>query len=105
MLDETLVVYMTEYGRTPRINKDSGRDHWPQAFSIAFAGAGIQGGQVIGASDKDGAAVADRPVTPEEIAATILNLTGIHPRAEFIKKDGRPIPYVERAEPIAELLA
>lgn len=105
MLDETLVIYMTEYGRTPRINKDAGRDHWPQAFSIAFAGAGIKGGQVIGASDKDGAAVTDRPVTPEEVAATILRLVGIHPQTEFIKQDGRPIAYVDRAEPVHELLA
>ena len=105
MLDETLVIYMTEYGRTPRINKDAGRDHWPQAFSIAFAGAGIQGGQVIGASDKDGAAVAERPVSPEEIAATILHLTGIHPQTEFLRKDGRPFPYVDRARPVGELLA
>lgn len=105
LLDETLVIYMTEYGRTPRINKDAGRDHWPQAFSIAFAGAGVRGGQVIGASDKDGAAVVDRPVTPEEIAATILHLAGIHPQSEFIKNDGRPIAYVDHASPVHEMLA
>ncbi len=105
MLDETLVIYMTEYGRTPRVNKDAGRDHWPQAFSIAFAGAGIQGGQVLGATDEQGAAVRERPVTPEQIAATILHLTGIDPRTEFIKDNGRPILFVDEAEPIDELLA
>lgn len=105
MLDETLVIYMTEYGRTPRVNKDGGRDHWPQAFSVAFAGAGVKGGQVIGASDNDGAAVIDRPVSPEEIAATILHLTGIDPQTEFYKPDGRPIQFVDYAQPIQELLA
>lgn len=105
LLDETLVIYMTEYGRTPRVNKDAGRDHWPQAFSIAFAGAGIKGGQVLGASDKDGASVIDRPVSPEEIAATILHLTGINPHAEYLKPDGRPIQFVDYAKPIQELLA
>lgn len=105
LLDETLVIYMTEYGRTPRVNKDAGRDHWPQAFSIAFAGAGIKGGQVLGVSDKDGASVIDRPVSPEEIAATILHLTGIDPQAEYLKPDGRPIQFVDYAKPIQELLA
>jgi len=105
LLDDTLVIYMTEYGRTPRVNSKAGRDHWPQAFSIAFAGAGIKGGQVLGASDKDGAAVIDRPVSPEEIAATILHLTGIDPHTEYIKPDDRPIQFVDHAEPIQELLA
>ena len=105
MLDETLVVYMTEYGRTPRINKDAGRDHWSQAFSIAFAGAGIRGGQVLGATDKHGAAVVDRPVSPEEIAATILHLAGIDPHTVYTKPDGRPIQFVDNAQPIREILA
>ena len=105
LLDETLVIYMTEYGRTPRVNKDAGRDHWPQAFSIAFAGAGIKGGQILGASDKDGASVIDRPVSPEEIAATILHLTGIDPQTEYLKPDGRPIQFVDYAKPIQEILA
>lgn len=104
LLDDTLVVYMTEYGRTPKINADGGRDHWPNAFSIAFAGAGIRGGQVLGATDEQGARVIDRPVSPEEIAATILHLVGIHPQTEFRKPDGRPIQYVDHAAPIHELL-
>jgi len=106
MLDETLVVYMSEYGRTPKINTQAGRDHWPQAFSIAFAGAGIKAGQVIGASDDKGAAVADHPVSPEEIAATILHLVGIEPQQEYLTTEGRPIQYVDKsARPIADLLA
>ncbi len=104
MLDETLVVYMTEYGRTPRVNAKAGRDHWPSAFSIAFAGAGIKPGQVIGASDATGAAVKERPVSPEEIAATILHLVGVHPQQEFVRPDGRPVTFVDEARPLAPLL-
>lgn len=105
LLDETLVVYLTEFGRTPKINADAGRDHWPNACSVAFAGAGIKTGQVIGATDAHGAQVIDQPVSPEEIAATILHLAGIDPHKAFLREDGRPIPYVEQAQPIAALLA
>lgn len=105
MLDETLVVYLTEFGRTPKINSQAGRDHWPNACSAVFAGAGIKKGQVIGATDKDGAEVIDQPVSPEEIAATILHLVGIHPQTTYMRADGRPIPYVERARPIEALLS
>lgn len=105
MLDETLVVYLTEFGRTPKVNKDSGRDHWPGVFSVAFAGSGIKTGQIIGASDKIGGAPADRPVSPEEIAATILTLAGVNPRTVVPKTDGRPMMFVDEAEPIRELLA
>ncbi|MCA9269020.1 MAG: DUF1501 domain-containing protein, partial [Planctomycetales bacterium] len=105
MLDETLVVYMTEFGRTPKVNSQAGRDHWPGVFSVAFAGAGIKTGQVLGASDKIGGAPAERPVSPEEIAATILSLAGVHPRTVVPKMDGRPGMFVDKANPIAELLA
>ena len=105
MLDETLVIYMTEYGRTPKVNGDGGRDHWPRAFSIAFAGAGIQAGQVIGSSDKIGGDVTDHPVSPEEIAATILHLVGINPQSHFVGRDNRPLPYVDYAQPIQQLLS
>jgi len=106
LLDETLVVYLTEFGRTPKINKEAGRDHWPGAFSVAFAGAGIQAGQVLGASDKNGAYVAEFPVAPEEIAATILSLVGIDPQTTYTSHvDGRPIFYFEKARPVQRLLA
>jgi len=105
MLDETLVVYMTEFGRTPKVNSQAGRDHWPRVFSVALAGAGIQTGQVLGASDKVGGEPAERPVSPEEIAATILSLAGVNPRTVVQKTDGRPIMFVDHAEPIAGLLA
>lgn len=103
LLDETLVLCMTEYGRTPRVNNKAGRDHWPSAFSIALAGAGIRAGQVIGASDKNGAAVKERPVSPEEIAATVLSLLGIDPRQQYVRGDGRPMTFVDDAAPIREL--
>lgn len=105
MLDETLVVYLTEYGRTPRINDKAGRDHWPSAFSVAFAGAGIRTGQVIGMSDRQGAEVRDHPVSPEQIAATILHLVGIDPHTVVNRTDGRPIALIEGGAPIRTLLA
>ena len=105
MLDETLIVYMTEFGRTPKVNSQAGRDHWPRVFSVAFAGAGINTGQVIGASDKVGGEPVDRPVSPEEISATILSLAGVNPRTVVPKTDGRPGMFVDKAQPIRELLS
>lgn len=105
MLDETLVVYMTEFGRTPKVNSSAGRDHWPRVFSVALAGAGMKTGQVLGASDKVGGEPIERPVSPEEIAATILSQVGIYPHTVVQKTDGRPIMFVDHARPIAELLA
>ncbi|MDA7632768.1 DUF1501 domain-containing protein [bacterium] len=91
MLDETLVLVMTDFGRTPRINSTGGRDHWPNCFSIAMAGGGVQGGQVIGESDSLGEFVKDRPITPEDLAATIYTLLGIDPGHELHTPEGRPI--------------
>jgi hypothetical protein len=105
MLDETLVVYSTEFGRTPKINKDVGRDHWSKVFSVAFAGAGIKSGQIIGSSDKDGAYPASDPVSPEELAATILHLVGIHPQTRYLIEGVLPKSYIDEAKPFAKLLA
>jgi uncharacterized protein (DUF1501 family) len=91
MLDETLVVAMGEFGRTPKINTQAGRDHWPNVFSVALAGGGVAGGQVIGSSDAFGEFPADRPVTPPDLAATIFTLLGINPKMELHTSDGRPI--------------
>ncbi len=105
MLDETLVVVMTEFGRTPKVNAAGGRDHWPNCFSAALAGGGIPGGAVIGASDDLGEFVKDRPVTPADMAATIYTLLGIDPGLELRTADGRPIRIApDGAEPIRELL-
>ncbi len=90
LLDETLIVVMGEFGRTPKINTSGGRDHWPRAFSVLLAGAGIEG-QIIGASDRTAESPHDRPVTPADLAATVFTLLGIDPKHEFRTSDGRPI--------------
>ncbi len=102
MLDNTLVVAMGEFGRTPQLNPRGGRDHWPGVWSILFAGAGVQGGQVIGSSDKHGAEPRDRPVTPAEVAATVYRGLGIDLNARLPGPENRPLPIVE-AQPIAEV--
>jgi len=91
MLDQTLVVVMTEFGRTPKINAAGGRDHWPNCYSAALAGGGVPGGAVIGASDDLGEFIKDRPVTPSDMAATIYTLLGMDPGLELQTTDGRPI--------------
>jgi uncharacterized protein (DUF1501 family) len=103
MLDTTLVVAMGEFGRTPILNPRGGRDHWPGCWSVLFAGAGVRGGQVVGASDPTGAEPKDRPITPAEVAATIYCALGINTKMQLPGADGQPMPLVE-AEPIRELL-
>ncbi len=106
MLQDTLIVWMGEFGRTPKINASQGRDHWPDAWSTVLAGGGIKGGTVIGSSGKDGESVADRPVTPPEFLATICAALGIDHTKENISTIGRPISIVEAgANPVQELLA
>jgi hypothetical protein len=104
MLENTMVLAMGEFGRTPKINPAGGRDHWPQCWSILMGGGGLKGGQVIGSSDDIGATPKDRPVTPAEVAATIYKGLGISLDLELPGAQGRPIPLVERGvEPIREL--
>ncbi len=91
MLDETLVVCMAEFGRTPRFNNRGGRDHWGPVFSVALAGGGIRGGTVHGASDALGAHPAEGRVLPQDLTATILHCLGIHAHAEILDRLGRPI--------------
>ena len=91
MLEETLVVIGGEFGRTPKVQAtNGGRDHWGNVFSVALAGAGIEGGQVIGASDAIGAVPAARPIRPPDLAATMFHLLGIAPEAEFMDPLQRP---------------
>ena len=104
LLDTTLVVLTTEFGRTPRINQMAGRDHWPQAFSIVMAGAGIKGGNVIGATDSQAAYVTDRPVTPGDMSATVLKLLGIDPDIVVHTPVGRPVQLANGGRPVHELL-
>ena len=91
MLDETLVVVMGEFGRTPKINTSAGRDHWPNVFSVALAGGGVQGGQILGSSDPLGELPKERPVSPSDLAATLYSLLGIDPAGELHTSDGRPV--------------
>jgi len=91
-LDETLVVVLTEFGRTPKINGGAGRDHYPSVYSVALAGGGIRGGQVYGSSDGNGAYPRDNPTTPADLHATIFKSLGISPRAVIHDMLGRPFP-------------
>jgi uncharacterized protein (DUF1501 family) len=102
MLETTLVLAMGEFGRTPRLNPRGGRDHWPGVWSVLFAGAGVRGGQVVGASDKIGAEPKDRPATPAEVAASVYHGLGVDLNARLPGPDDEPTPIVE-AEPIMEL--
>jgi hypothetical protein len=104
LLAETLVCFITEFGRTPRLNRFQGRDHWTRAYSIVFAGAGVPGGQVIGRTDKQGGEVTDRPHTPEDYAATIYEKLGIDRERPLYTASHRPIYLGHLGEPIAELL-
>jgi hypothetical protein len=103
LLAETLVVVIGEFGRTPRINKQGGRDHWGHVFSMALAGAGIRGGQVIGASDKNGAYPVTDPIRGGDLTATIFHLLGIDPGGMFRDKADRPHP-ITQGQPIAVAL-
>lgn len=106
MLDETLVVVMGEFGRTPKINSQGGRDHWPNVFSVLLAGGGVQGGQIIGSSDALGEFPKERPVTPSDLAATIYALLGIDPSFELHTSDGRPVRVApDGASVVSELIA
>jgi len=103
LLDETLVLVMGEFGRTPKVNKDAGRDHWGRAGSLIFAGAGVRGGSVIGKTDKDGAFVTDRPVSPADVCYTVYEALGINPRKEIYTPDGRPLSILDQGDVIKEL--
>jgi hypothetical protein len=105
LLNETLIVVMGEFGRTPKLNTRAGRDHWPQVFSVLLAGGGVKAGQVIGASDRTGETPADRPVTPADLAATIFTLLGIDPKQRLYTPDGRPIEVSRDGQVVRELVA
>ncbi len=105
MLDRTLVVWMGEFGRTPRINPRGGRDHFPRAFNVALSGAGIGGGRVVGKTDAGGTTITDRPVGVADLFRTIYTALGIDPDHENMSPIGRPIKIVDGGEPIQELLS
>ncbi len=104
LLDETLIVVMGEFGRTPKLNTDAGRDHWPRAFSVLLAGGGIKGGVVLGESDRVGESPKERPVTPADLACTIYTLLGIDPATELHTSDGRPVRVNQGGQVLGELV-
>ncbi len=95
LLKNTLVCNLAEFGRTPRVNPAGGRDHWPQCYTIYFAGGGVRGGQVVGASDPIGGVPADRPVGPAEAVATIFHSLGFDINSHLPGPGGRPFPLVD----------
>ena len=104
MLDDTLVSTMSEFGRTPKVNPAGGRDHWPQCFTVSFAGGGVEGGRVVGKSDPVGGFPAERPVAPPEGVATIFHSLGLDHQALLPGPAGRPFPLVDfGSNPIKEL--
>ncbi len=102
LLDETLVVCLGEFGRTPKINANAGRDHWAACNTVVLAGAGIRGGAVYGASDALAAYPASAPVTPDDLSATIYHALGLDPATEIVDPLGRPLP-LSRGGPVHAL--
>jgi uncharacterized protein (DUF1501 family) len=103
LLDETLVVWMGDMGRTPKINRDAGRDHWSFCYSIVMAGGGVRGGQVYGASDRSAAYPSTNPVSPADVAATIYHCLGVDPRTDVTDQQGRPF-VLSAGKPIGPVL-
>ncbi len=104
LLEETLVVFLTEFGRTPKINKEGGRDHWGHAASLFFAGAGVKAGQVIGATDKSGAHPTTPAFGPGDVAATIYDALGVDLDTTLYDKQNRPYPMLPEGRPIPGVL-
>ena len=104
-LDDTLVVWMGEFGRTPRIKPDGGRDHYSKGWLSVLAGGGIRGGQVIGATDRDGIDVTDRPVSVQDLFVNFCRVLDINPREEYHTADARPIRLVDGGEILPELFS
>jgi hypothetical protein len=105
LLDSTLVVVLGEFGRTPKVNKDAGRDHWPHAMSILMAGGGIPHGQVVGATDAKGYRASESVYRPEDFAASLYTKMGIDPAQTMHTKTGRPVQLVSNGRLIKELFA
>jgi len=103
LLDTTLVVWMGEFGRTPRINAKAGRDHHPLSFNVALAGGGIRGGRVVGATNPDGTLVDSRPVTVPDLFQTFCRALGVDAAKEYVSSLGRPLKIVDGGAPVSEL--
>jgi uncharacterized protein (DUF1501 family) len=105
LLDSTLVMVTSEFGRTPKINSTNGRDHWPRVFSTVLAGGGVKAGYAHGTSDALAAEPDSDPVTPQQFAATMYHLIGISPRTKLMTPDLRPVEVVYEADAIEEIIA
>ena len=103
LLESTLVVAWGEFGRTPRVNAQAGRDHYPDVFSAALAGGPVQGGRVVGSSDSRGAFPRENPKSPQDVLATIYDHLGVDTRVSYTDGAGRPHPVLPSGQPIAEL--
>jgi Protein of unknown function (DUF1501) len=104
-LEKTLVLSWGEFGRTPRINKDAGRDHWPNVFSVPMAGGGLKRGVVLGSSDARAEFPKERPVSPQDILATMYHQLGIDQTKNYVNDADRPVPILNYGEPIKEIIA
>jgi hypothetical protein len=105
MLDSTIVYCAGEFGRTPRVNKNAGRDHWARSMAVVMAGGGIRKGYAHGTTDAQGMAPATEPVTPDDVSATIFNRLGLDPHSELMTSTGRPITLFREGKVIQKLLA
>jgi hypothetical protein len=105
MLDRTLVLLTTEFGRTPKVNKDGGRDHWPGVFSVVLAGGGVKRGYVHGRSDSTATAIEEQGVSPEDLARTVLTLLGIDPETRLVAGGNRPLALVKGGRVLRDVLA
>ena len=105
LMESTLVVAWGEFGRTPRVNANAGRDHYPNVFSAALAGGRVKGGRVVGSSDAHGAFPRDNPKSPQDVLATIYQHLGIDTKKQYRTPAGRPVAVLPSGEPIKELFS
>ena len=103
LLDTTTIVWMGEFGRTPRINQNAGRDHWPRSWSVVVGGGGMKNGQAIGATDKDGVDIVDKPIGVMDLVATLTKSMGMNLEQQYTTPRGRPIKIVDGGKPVQEL--
>ncbi len=104
LLDNTLVCNLSEFGRTPRVNRNAGRDHWAPLSTLAFSGGGLQMGQVVGESNAKAETPKSTPIGPQDLMATLFHVLGIPQDLHVQDTSGRPVPMVSGGRPIAELV-
>ncbi|MGC4007463.1 MAG: DUF1501 domain-containing protein [Pirellulales bacterium] len=104
MYDDTLVLVWGEFGRTPRINKDAGRDHWPGAMSVVVAGGGLKMGQAIGETDAKAEYPKERPISPEDVMSTMYSVLGVDQNVDYENEAQRPVKVLNTGTPIRELV-